>query len=390
MAVISLTLSACDDKPATPGVGAASMPQRPPAPVQVAKAITKTVPIYIDEIGTCSPREFVQIRPQVAGKIMELHFTDGADIKKGQLLFTIDSRPYQAALDQAKASLAQAMASKSLATQQLENAQAAINAHAIAREELENRQNAVTIADAEIRVRQAAIETAQVNVDYCTITSPIDGRAGQRMIDVGNVVKANDDNPLLTIQRMDPIYADFITSERNLDEVRRQSDHGVLKTLVWSPQQSESQARQGELTFLDSTVQTGTGTIKLRATLPNKDRLFWPGEFVRIRLVLAEQPNAVLIPVVAQQVGQQGPFVYVAKPGPPSPDGKPSTIAELRPITLGQRQGDMIVVDKGLAAGEQVVTVGQMMIMPGGPVQIVPSTPPAMPTTSPTSQPASH
>lgn len=361
--------------PSTQPAAAAPAPQG--MPVQAAKAIAKDVPVYIDEIGTCAAREFVQVRPQVAGRITEIHFTDGQDLKKGDKLYTIDPRPYQAALDQAVASLAQAKANHDWAKQQLDNAQAAIEAKAISREELQSRQNALTVADAEIRVREAAIETARINVEYCTIVSPIDGRAGQRMVDVGNVVKANDDNAMLTIQRMDPIYADFTTSERNLDEVRRQTAKGTLRTLVTSPQSPDLQPREGELTFLDNAVQSGTGTIKLRATLPNQDRAFWPGQFVQVRLILTTKKDAVMVPVIAQQIGQTGPYVYVVKETGAGADGKPATIAEMRPITAGQRHGDMIVVEKGVAAGEQVVTVGQMMIMPGGPVMVLPSAPAA-------------
>lgn len=378
VALASVLALGCDQQGQKPGgattapSGSAAAPKRMAAPVQVVKAVAEDVPQYIDEIGTCAAREFVQIRPQVAGRIMAIHFEDGAEVKKGDKLFTIDPRPYQAALDAATAGLAQAKANLSLAKVQAENAKAAIGAHAISQEELETRQNAVTVALAEISAREADIETAKINLEYCTIVSPIDGRTGQRLVDVGNVVKANDDNSLLTIQRMDPIYADFTTSERNLDEVRQKVAQGTLKTLVWSPQESEEKAREGKLTFLDNMVQSGTGTIKLRATMPNEDRAFWPGQFVRVRLVLDTLKGAVLIPARAEQIGQQGPFVYVVKPA----EGG-ETIAELRPIEPGQRQGDMMVVSKGVSAGESVVLVGQMMIMPGGPVMVMPSAAPA-------------
>jgi multidrug efflux system membrane fusion protein len=373
-------VAGCEERgaasPATQPSAKAAAPAMPAMPVQATKAIARDVPVYIDEIGTCAARELVQVRPQVAGRVTEIHFVDGQEVKKGDKLFSLDARPFRAALDQAEAALVQTRANLNWAKQQLANAQEAVEAKAISREEFQGRQNAVLVAEAEIKVREAAIETARINLEYCTIVSPIDGRVGQRMVDVGNVVKANDDNALLTIQRMDPIYADFTTSERNLDEVRRQAAKGTLKTSVSSPQ-DEKGAREGELTFLDSAVQTGTGTIKLRATLPNEDRAFWPGQFVRVRLVLMMKKDAVMMPVVAQQIGQQGPYVYVVKEAGTGPDGKPQTIAELRPITTGQRHGDMIVVEKGLAAGEQVVTVGQMMVMPDGPVMVMPGAAPA-------------
>lgn len=381
---VGLVVGACDRHSATgaPTTQPAA-PARMAPPVSVVKAITRDVPVYIDEIGTCAAREFVQVRPQVAGKVVEIHFQDGQELKKGDKLFTIDARPYQATLEQAKASLVQAQANLVWAKQQLENAQGAAAARAISKEELQNRQNAVTVAEAEIKVRQAAIVAAEIDVEYCNITAPIDGRAGQRLVDVGNVVKANE-GQLLTIQRMEPIYADFTTSEKNLDEIRSQSAKGVLKTLVWSPQQGEAKAREGELTFLDNSVQQGAGTIKLRATLGNQDRQLWPGQFVNVRLVLEIKKDAVLIPTRAQQIGQTGPYVYVAKEGTDA-EGKPTTIAELRPIVHGQHHGDMVVVEKGLAPGERVVTVGHMMIMPGGPVMVMPAAPSAQPTTAPAS-----
>lgn len=388
---VGLAGGGCDRQNATGAATtqpAGAAPARMAPPVSVVEATTQDVPVYIDEIGTCAAREFVQVRPQVAGKVVEIHFQDGQDLKKGDKLFTIDARPYQATLEQAKASLVQAQANLVWAKQQLENAQGAAAARAISKEELQNRQNAVTVADAEIKVRQAAIVAAEIDVEYCTITSPIDGRAGQRLVDVGNVVKANE-GALLTIQRMEPIYADFTTSEKNLDEVRSQAAKGVLKTLVWSPQQGEAKARQGELTFLDNSVQQGAGTIKLRATLGNQDRQFWPGQFVNVRLVLDTKKDAVMVPARAMQIGQQGPFVYVVKDGT-DPEGKPQAVAELRPIVHGQRHGDMVVVEKGLAPGERVVIIGHMMIMPGGPVMVMPAQPLQGAAAQPATAPASH
>lgn len=347
----------------------------PPTAVQVVEAVTRDVPVYLDEIGTCSAVEMVSVRPQVAGRITALGFVDGDEIKKGQMLATIDARPYQAVLDQATASLAQAEANLDLAQRQLANAQGAIEAHAISQEELQNRQNAVTVALAQIRVRQADIEAAKVNLDYCTITSPIDGRAGRRLVDVGNVVKANDDNALVVVQRMDPIYADFTISETQLGQVRKSVTDGTVKAVVRLPEDGagEQAGREGKLTFLDSAVQDASGRLKLRATVANEDRHFWPGQFANVRLVLNVEKGAVLVPKVAEQVGQTGPFVYVVKEAA-AKDGQPGgTVVELRPIVQGQMHGDLMVVKKGVEPGDKVVTVGQMLLMPGGQVTVVPA-----------------
>jgi multidrug efflux system membrane fusion protein len=338
--------------------------ERPPALVTISETVTKDVPVYIDEIGTCTAREVVSIHPQITGQITEIHFTDGADIKKGDLLFVIDPKPYQAALDQAKANLEQSVASLALAKSEFERAKTLIPTGAISKEEYDIRQNAVTVGQAQVQANQAAIQTAQVNLDYCFIRSPIDGRAGRRQVDIGNVVTASNSNSgtsLLVIQRLDPIYADFTVTERDLALVRREMEKGDLKTYVQLPDASDTNAREGTLTFLDNAVQEGTGTVNLRATLQNQDHYFWPGQFVKVRLVLSTLNDAVLAPSEAIQISQNGSFVYVVTP---------DSTAELRLVKLGQQQGNLVVITDGLKANEKVATSGQLSITPGGKVRI--------------------
>jgi len=342
---------------------AAGPPQMPPPLVEVAQAKTQDVPVYLDEIGKCAAIESVTIRPQVSGRIIERHFEDGADVKKGQLLFTIDPRPFQASFDSAKAQLAQAKASVNLANIQLQMWSAVADTRAVSKSDFDIKKNAVDVANSQVEAAQAALETAQVNLDYCSIKSPIDGRAGQRLMDAGNVVEANTAS-LLVVQRLDKVYADFTVTERDLAEVQKQMAVGVLRTLVRLPSDSVESAHVGDLTFLDNQVQDGTGTVKLRATIPNPDHHFWPGQFASIRLILQLQKGAVLIPNRATQISQQGPFVYVVKP---------DKTAELRLVTLGQRQGDEVVISKGVNAGEQVVVSGALTVQPGHPVN--PTTP---------------
>ncbi len=352
-----------------------------PTLVTVAAASVQDVPEYLDEIGTCTAREVVSIQPLATGQIMQIHFVDGADLTRGQLLFTIDPRPYQAALDQARAGLAQNEASLTLARRNFARDQQLLPAKAISTQTYQTDEDSVAAAEAQVKASHAQIETAQVNLNYTTIASPIDGRAGKRLIDLGNIVTANSGQTLLVIQRMDPIYADFIVPESSLSSIRDRMASGTLKTLVYLPAQATSQAREGNLTFLDNTVQLATGTIALRATLFNPDRHFWPGQFVRIRLVLRILVGAVLIPYEAVEIGQNGAYVYVLRPGPTT---------EIRQITLGQRQGDMVVVLKGLAEGEEVVTAGQLTVVPGAPVRVQePAGPEAAtcPATAPSSQP---
>lgn len=332
-----------------------------PAPiVTVVKATAQNVPQYLDEIGRNAAFESVTVTPQVGGRIVERHFQDGENLKKGQILFVIDPRPYKAQVDSARATLAQTKAALDLAKIQFNRDQEVIGERAISQQDYDTKKNAVDVDQAQVEAAEAALETAQINLEYCFIHSPIDGRAGARLVDVGNVVQANTTS-LLSIQRLDPIYADFTITEGELPRVQRQMSKAELKAAVRLPSDAEAGARMGRVEFLDNAVQNGTGTVNLRATMSNSDHHFWPGQFVDVKLILSNQINAVLIPNQATQISQRGPFVYVVKP---------DDTAELRPIKLGQRQGDEIVVTEGLAANERVVLAGQMLVRPGGKVRV--------------------
>jgi multidrug efflux system membrane fusion protein len=373
---------------------------RPPSPVQVTLAVSQDVPTYLDAIGKTVAREVVSIQPQVSGRITKIHFVDGANVRKGDLLFTIDTRPFEASLRQAQAKLskdgalkkqAEANLAKEIAQAkwglaQVERYRTLVEQAVVPREQYEElranydslRANveaaraAVRSADEELKVDAAAIENAKVNLSYCYIRSPIDGRAGQRLVDLGNVVNpggsnnnsgdgsTTNSNSLLVIERLDPIYADFTISQGNLTAVQQQMQAGTLKVEVRLPDLADEMVA-GQLTFLDNSVQTTTGQVTLRATVPNTNHRFWPGRFVNIRLVLDTIHSAVLVPASAPQMSAKGSFVYVVKQ---------DSTAEQRPVTLGQRQGDLIVVESGVAAGEQVVTNGQLGVTPGGKVLI--------------------
>jgi multidrug efflux system membrane fusion protein len=373
--------------------------ERPPAPVSVSTAVAQDVPTYLDAIGKTVAREVVSIQPQVSGRILKIHFTDGANVRKGDLLFTIDPRPFEANIKQAEANLSRDTALKKQAEANMARdvAQAKwgevqvrrykdLMDHGVApREQYEQLKAsldslnatvdadraAVRSADEAIKVDAAAIESAKVQLSYCYIRSPIDGRAGQRLVDVGNVVNpggsgggggnsgnsgSSNGNSLLVIQRLDPIYADFTISQNNLAAVQQQMRAGSLRAEVHLPETSDEPV-WGELTFLDNAVQNTTGTVNLRATIPNNGLRFWPGRFVNIRLVLNTIHQAVLVPASAPQMSANGSFVYVVKQ---------DSTAEQRPVSLGQRQGDLIVVEKGVSAGERVVVNGQLGVTPGG------------------------
>jgi multidrug efflux system membrane fusion protein len=338
---------------------AAAASQPPPRPVVVAKVMTKDVPLYLDEIGTCAAYETVQVQAQVSGKIVARHFQDGADVKQGDLLFNIDPRPYQAALDQAQGQLGQAKSKLVLDQITLKRQQDLHARKVISPQDLDTAQATVSSDEAMVKTAEGAVAAAQVNLDYCSIRSPINGRAGLRLVDVGNVVTGGNGGgggaTLLTIQTLDPIYTDFTVAEPDLPLVRRYLGGPNVKVETKS-EDDNVPARTGDLYFIDNAVQPGVGTVKARAVTPNPDRALWPSQFVRVRLILDILREAKLVPSGAVQIGQNGPYVFVVKAD--------STL-ELRPVKPGQRQDDFMVVSDGLKPGETVVVSGQLQLAPG-------------------------
>ncbi len=323
------------------GVQSAKSSQPPIRPVLVAKVISKDVPIYLDEIGTCAAYETVQVQAQVSGKILARHFQDGADVKKGDLLFTIDPAPFQAALDQAKA---QAALDQVTLKRQTELRARGVNAP----------QDWDT-AEANARKSQAAGDAAQVNLDYCYIKSPINGRVGLRNVDIGNLVGPSTGS-LVTIMGLDPIYTDFTVAETDLALVRKYLGGPNIKVQTYSPDE-KNPPRTGDLYFIDNAVQPGSGTVKARAVTPNPDRGLWPSEFVRVRFILDTIKDARLVPSQAVQISQSGPFVFVLRP---------DNTVDLRRVKPGQRQdGDLTVVESGVEPDETVVVTGQLALAPG-------------------------
>src|SRR5881392_1931265 len=326
------------------GIGTSGTAQAPVRPVTVAKVVTKDVPLYLDEIGTCAAYETVQVQAQISGQILTRDFQDGADVKKGDPLFTIDPRPYQAAVEQAKA-------------------QAVLDQITMKRQQELRARNVISpqdldTAQANAHKSEAGAAAAQVNLDYCYIKSPINGRAGLRLVDVGNIVTGNTGSGavLLTIQGLDPIYTDFTVAETDLALVRKYLGGPNVKVQTYSPDEKIA-PRVGDLYFIDTAVQPGSGTVKARGVTPNPDHAFWPSEFVRVRFVLETIKEARLVPSQAVQISQSGPFIFVMKS---------DNSVDLRPVKPGQRQdGDLMVVESGVEPGETVVVTGQLALAPG-------------------------
>jgi membrane fusion protein, multidrug efflux system len=335
-------------------------PTPPPAPrqVEVAKVIQKDVPLYLDEIGTCTAFETVQVQAQVSGQIAARHFQDGADVKKGDLLFTIDSRSYEAALAQAQGLLAQAKSQLILDQISLKRQQDLRSKGVTSPQDLDTAQGTVNNDEAKVKSAEGAVAAAQVNVDYCSIRSPIDGRVGLRQVDVGNLVgagSATTGGVLVTIQGIDPIYTDFTVPEPDLPLVRKYLGGPNVK-VVTDAEDDNLPPREGTLSFIDNALQAGSGTVKARGVTPNPDRALWPSQFVHVRLILDILKNSKLVPSGAVQIGQNGPYIFVVKPD--------STL-ELRQVKPGQRQGDLTVITDGVNVDETVVVSGQLQLAPG-------------------------
>jgi multidrug efflux system membrane fusion protein len=391
-ALILIGIAGCE-RGEKPQAAPAASSEAPAAPVTATVAIARDVPAYLDEIGRMTAVESVALMAQVAGPITASHFTEGTDVKKGDLLFEIDPRPFKAQLDKDEATLETNKQALELAKREFERVEALKGTPAVPQTEYDQKKSAVAQANAQVHWAAAAVEQSKLNLGYCKIYSPINGRTGARLVDPGNIVKANE-GTLVVIQSLSPIYADFTITEKDLPMVRRNMANGNLQTLVTVPfegvtTQPTTQAspatgtatsapstastppavaHAGALTFIDNKVQDASGTVKLRATLPNADRYFWPGQFVKVRLVLYTKKDAVLIPTAAIQTGQKGQYVYVITK---------DSAAEIRLITVGQEQADMTVVEHGLSAGERIVLTGQLMVMPGGKVHVMGENAPA-------------
>lgn len=362
----------------------------PPVPVTVATADLQNAPLEIRVVGSVEASSKVEIKSQVAGQLVKVHFREGQDVKQGDLLLEIDPEPYREAVRQAEAAVERDRAQLQQAEFALEkdivqakSAEAdaarfaALMKEKVASEqqELQYRTNAETLKQA-VRVDQAAIESARaslkvdeaalakarLDLGYCSIRSPISGRAGNLLVHAGNLVKAND-AALVVINRIQPVFVNFNVPEKHLETIRRLSARRRLPVEA-VPRDHPSTKVSGYVTVVDNTVDVQTGTIRLKATLDNGDRLLWPGQFVDVRLALDAGQNATVVPSEAVQAGQRGQMVYVVKP---------DQTVEARTVTVGRTLERKVVIENGVRPGETVVTDGQMMLYPGARIMVVPA-----------------
>ena len=342
---------------------------RPAAPVVVAGVELRNIPVQIKAIGNVEAYQTVQIRSQVSGQIQKIFFKEGEDVRQGQLLFQLDKRPFQADLDKAVGQLKRDQAQEEHSRVQSER-YSDLEKDGIVSHEQADQMRMQAKADASaVEADKAAVEAARVQLQYTDIVAPINARAGNLMINLGNLVKANDTPYLVQLNQVTPIYVTFSVPEANLDRVRRHFSSGQLKVLAYPKGQSDNPT-EGRLTFIDNGVDTTTGMFKLKGTYQNKDRRLWPGQFVDVALELSMQKDAVVVPTRAIQSGQQGEYVYVVRT---------DSTAEARPVRTEGAYQSLTLISEGLRVGEQVIVNGQLRVAPNAKV-IVQAAPPGTPT----------
>jgi multidrug efflux system membrane fusion protein len=333
---------------------------RDAVPVLAATAQQKVVPVQIRAVGNVEAYATVSIKSQVTGVLNEAHFKEGQDVKKGQLLFTIDPRPFEAALKQAEATLARDFAQVQNWREQARRYAELVNKQYVSREQYDQIRANADAAEAVVLADQAAVENAKVQLSYCYIYSPMTGRAGTILVNEGNLVRVNDGTPLVVINQLTPIYVTFSVPEQNLEDIKRHMAAAKLRVDARFPS-DEGRPETGSLAFVDNAVDRATGTVKLKAEFANATRRLWPGQFVTVALTLTSQADAVVIPSEAIQAGQDGQQVFVIKP---------DKTVELRPVSVGPTNEGESVIAKGLAPGEQVVREGQFLLAPGSRIEI--------------------
>ena len=328
-------------------------------PVTVATVIQKTVPVEVRAIGTGEAYSTVSVKSQIEGPIEKALFTEGQYVKKGDLLFLIDRRPFEADLNQAEATLARDKAQEAYAQGQAERYEKLLKDGIASKDQSDQFRSNADALDAAVRADQAAVESSKVRLSYCSIYSPLDGRTGSLLVHVGNVIKA-DDAAMVVINQVRPLYVTFSIPEQYLADVKQFMARGRLTVEAYPPN-DEAHPVRGFLSFVDNAVDSTTGTIKLKGNFRNSDLKLWPGEFLNVSLRLSDRPNAIVVPSQAVQTGQSGPYVFVVKN---------DLTVDSRPVITSTTFGADTVIEKGLQAGEKVVTDGQIRLAPGAKVEI--------------------
>jgi multidrug efflux system membrane fusion protein len=359
IAAVSIALvSACSKRPE----GSAGRPGGP-VPVNVGQAVTKDIPFELRAIGNVESIATVGIKAQVGGELISVDFKEGEDVKKGDLLFSIQPKLYATQLAQAEANLARDRVAAANALRDALRQEELGRKGVASKEQFDASRAAADAAEATVKADEALVEIARVRLGYATIEAPISGRTGALRVQAGNIIKDNADDPMVIIRQILPIYVSFSVPEQYLAEVRANSSRSKLAVIALDAKQGRKLA-EGELTFIENTVDMTTGTVTLKATFANEDRALWPGAFVDVRLRLRIDAGVTVVPASAVTVGQRGTQIFVIK------DNK----AELRPVTVRRTVGDETIIEAGVQSGEMVVTNGQSRLVPGASVYIKSST----------------
>jgi membrane fusion protein, multidrug efflux system len=353
-----LFTAGCGNKGQTQGTGGSG--GRPPAPVVVASVEQRDIPLQIRAIGNVEAYQTVQVRSQVNGQIQKIFFKEGEDVRERQPLFQLDPRPFRADLEKAIGQMKHDEAQAEHSRLQVDRYSGLEQEGVVSHEQADQMRTQAKADAAAVDADKAAIDAARVQLQYTDIFAPINARAGALMINLGNLVKANDTPYLVQLNQVTPIYVTFFVPEGNLDRVRERFSTGQLKILAYPKGQSDNPA-EGRLTFIDNAVDTTTGTFKLKGTFQNRDRRLWPGEFVDVALQLSMQKNAVVVPTKAIQTGQQGDYVYVVRT---------DNTAESRPVKTAGAYQNLTLVSDGLRAGEHVIVNGQLRVAPNAKVTV--------------------
>jgi multidrug efflux system membrane fusion protein len=358
-----LLVSGCapEDAAATSGTrGAGRGGAAAPVPVTVAQVVQKSMPIEITVIGAAEPFSSVQIRSQITGQMTAVNFTEGDDVKAGQVLFTLDKRPLESAVEQAKANLDRDLAQAANAAAQFKRYQDLADRGIATKEQVDTARTQMTALNATVNADRAALENADVQVQYATINATISGRTGALQVHEGNLVRANDQTPLVIINQIAPISVTFAIPEARLPELKRYMSHGELRVTA-SPPKDDAPPAVGKISFVDNQVDQTTGTIKLKGTFPNTDRRLWPGQFLNVVVRLTSDPSAIVVPTAAVQAGQQGPYVFIVKD---------DRTVDMRPVVVSRTSATETVVASGLKPGETVVTDGHLRLVPGSRISV--------------------
>src|SRR5262245_48808114 len=365
--VMALSVAACsggEAKQATPASapsGGRGGGQGAPVPVLIATAVEKSMPLTISGIGTVIAASTVSVRAQITGEMTSVNFKEGEDVEQGQVLVTLDKRPFEAVLQQAQATLEKDMAQAANARSQAARYQDLLERGIATREQVDTMRTQAAALEATVAADRANVENAKVQLTYATITAPMSGRTGLLQVHPGNLVRAQDAAPIVTINKVTPVYVSFSVPEAQLPALKRHmSEQGTLPGSAMPPTEN-GKPSLGRVNFIDNAVDPATGTIKVKGTFPNEDRRLWPGQFVNVTVTLTSDPHAVVVPSTAVQTGQQGTYVFAVKA---------DQTVELRPVSVARVVGDDTVVQTGVTVADVVVTDGHLRLVPGAHISV--------------------